>query len=222
MNDRERRRYEMLVRVNQFGIDNAVDFLPGSVGATQFAAVQSRVDTIESTSATQSAGFSQAGQQFEVKATARENLRDEMSAVARTARSMEYGFDGISDLFRMPRNTTDAGLLAAARAFHDNSVTYATDFESYGLPATFRTSLKTAADAFEASFAATASVTDVHVAATADIAENIRLGVQAVRILDAVVRNKYTTNTGKLAAWTSASHVEKDPKSKNASTPPTP
>jgi hypothetical protein len=39
-----------------------------------------------------------------------------------------------------------------------------------------------------------------------------------VRILDAIVKNKYANDPGKLAAWISASHVEKPPKKKE---PPT-
>jgi hypothetical protein len=35
-----------------------------------------------------------------------------------------------------------------------------------------------------------------------------------VRILDGIVRNVYANNPGKLAAWLSASHVEKAPKKK--------
>lgn len=41
----------------------------------------------------------------------------------------------------------------------------------------------------------------------------------ARRILDGIVRNVYRNDTGKLAAWISASHIEKAPKTQ---TPPTP
>ena len=77
----------------------------------------------------------------------------------------------------------------------------------------------TAADAFEASFSNTASATAEHVAATADTSAKLREGMIAKRILDGVVQNKYNNNPGKLAAWLSASHVEKAPKKK---APPTP
>jgi len=192
--------------------DNAADFPAPSVAATQAGLVTTAVNAAEAEGAEQQAGFGEAAQQFEVKATARENLREDMSVIARTARSMEYAFDGISDLFRMPRNATDQTLLAKGRAFHSESGAYEADFIAYGMAAAFRLDLKNACDAFEASFTATASATGEHVEATADIAESIRLGVQAVRVLDGPVRNKYATDTGKLAAWTSASHVEKDPK----------
>lgn len=58
-----------------------------------------------------------------------------------------------------------------------------------------------------------------HVAATADISALIRQGMIIVRILEGIVKNKYAANPGKLAAWLSASHVEKAPKKKD---PPTP
>lgn len=39
----------------------------------------------------------------------------------------------------------------------------------------------------------------------------VRTGMVAVRTLDGIMRNTYATNPGKLAAWLSASHVEKAP-----------
>ncbi len=62
-------------------------------------------------------------------------------------------------------------------------------------------------------------VTAEHVAATADTAAKIREGMIIVRVLDGIVKNKYANDPGKLAAWISASHVEKAPKKP---VPPTP
>lgn len=176
------------------------------------------VNETETESAAQQSGFGEAAQQFEVKDTCRENLRDEMSAISRTAKSMEYAFDGIGDKFKFQRNMSDASMLAKARAFHSESLTYNADFIAYGLPATFRADLDAAADAFEASFSNTASATAEHVAATADEASKVRQGMIKVRILDGIVKNRYANDPGKLAAWISASHVEKAPK-KKAPTP---
>ena len=75
------------------------------------------------------------------------------------------------------------------------------------------------ADAFEATFATQGSAIDSHVEATAEIGESIQRGMVARRILDGIVRNVYKSNTGKTAAWTSASHIEKDPKKKETPTP---
>jgi hypothetical protein len=57
-----------------------------------------------------------------------------------------------------------------------------------------------------------------HVAATAETSAKIREGMVAVRVVDGIVQNVYDADPGKLAAWLSAKHVEKDPKAK-AQTP---
>lgn len=209
MNASDRRRFEMLVRVNQFGIDNAGDFT--GIATAKFAEIGAIVGDTELQGAAQQAGFGEAAMQFEVKDTAREDLRDEMSAISRTAKSMEYSFDGIGEQFRFQRNMPDATMLVKARAFATEAVAYQADFIAYGLPAAFIADLTAAADAFEASFGETASATAEHVAATAQTAATIRQGMIATRTLDGIVRNRYTNDPGKLAAWISASHVERRP-----------
>jgi hypothetical protein len=52
------------------------------------------------------------------------------------------------------------------------------------------------------------------VIATADTAAKIPEGTVAVRVVEGVVQNKYANDPGKLAAWFSAKHVERDPKKK--------
>ena len=221
MNDSDRRRYEMLVRVNQFGTDNAADFPGPSVATDQFSKLGNFVDDAEIQSADQQSGLSEAASAVEQKATHREDLREAMAAISRTARSMEYAFDGISDQFRFRRNLADADLLVKARSIAADAVAHSADFIAYGMQATFIADLTAIADDFEASFASNASATADHVEATALVSESIRQGMVCVRILDGVVKNRYADNPGKLAAWASASHVEKAPK-KAAPTPPTP
>jgi hypothetical protein len=217
MNDSERRYYERGVRVSQFGIENAGDF--SGRATAEFANVTALVNATESEAAKQQSGFGEAGQQFEVKDTAREDLRDLMSTISRTAKSMEYEIDGISDKFLFRRNLNDADLLAKARAFITEAAPYNLNFKEYGMDATFITDLTVLADAFEATFASTASATAEHVSATAETASKLRQMNVSVRILDGIVKNKYANNPGKLAAWISASHVEKAPKKKTTPTP---
>jgi hypothetical protein len=221
MNDRDRRRYEMQVRVVQFGTDNSADFT--GIATAKFAELEGLVDEIEAESAQQQSGFGESAQQHEVKDTARENLRDEMSAIARTARSMEYAFDGISELFSFQRNLPDADLLARARAFLLDIPNHKPNFIAYGLPALFDANLLVAADVFEGTFTFVSAATEEHVEATANIGAKIREGMIIVRTLNGIVRNVYSGNPGKLAAWTAASHVESDPqKAPPPAPPPTP
>lgn len=55
---------------------------------------------------------------------------------------------------------------------------------------------------------------ELHVTATAEIGESVRRGMIARRILDGIVRNVYKNDPSKLAAWSSASHIEKGPMKK--------
>lgn len=217
MNDGDRLRYEMQVRVDTFGTDNAADFT--GLAPTLFVDLAALVNDAQSKASAQQSGFGESAQQYEVKDTCRENLRDEMSAISRTSKSMEYAFDGISNKFFFQRNMADADMLAKARAWQTELVPYKSDFVNYGLDGAFIDDLIAAADAFEASFSSTASARAEHVAATADISAKIRQGMIIVRTLDGIVRNRYANDPGKLAAWLSASHVEKAPKKKD---PPTP
>lgn len=217
MNDYDRRRYEMLVQVKQFGIDNTADM--NTTAQNKFTIIGTLVDEIETESAEQQSGFSEAAQQTAVKGTARENLRDRMADTRNTARGMEPDFDGIYNKFRFERGMNDASLLARARAFIIEAAPYKSDFANYSLSPDIVAELTTLADAFEATFATTATATAEHVEATASVADKISQGMIQTRSVSPIVENIYSTDPGKLAAWRSASHVEKPPKKK---APPTP
>lgn len=213
MTGSERRRLEAFIRIRQFGVDNAPDFPAGSIGAAQFAVIAAIIDEIEQFAGDQAAGWGDARQTFATKGTARENLREELYDISQTSRSMQYQFDGIEDKFRMPTNMSDQNMLATARAFYSESLAYDADFQAYGLDKNFRADLLAAIEAFEQSLNPTGSAIDDQVAGTAQIGDAIRRGMIARRILDGVVKNTYRNNVGKLAAWLSASHIERAPKS---------
>ena len=212
MTDSETRRLETFIRVRQFGADNQADFPDGSIGATQFAEIDAVIGEVETLAGEQSAGRGAARQDFATKDTARENLREALYEITRTARSMKYQFDGIEAKFQMPENRSDQSLLATGRAFYDESADYQQAFEDYGLDRNFRPDLLADVEAFENSLDPTGSAIDSHVEATARIGAAIGRGMVARRILDGVVKNKYRNNVGKLAAWLSASHIERAPK----------
>ncbi len=212
MNDQERYRYETFLRERQFGFDNVADFPPASIGGIQFAEISAVIALIEQFAADQAAGFGSSGFAFSGKETARENLREALYEIVRTARSMVYQFPGITEIFRVQRNINDAGMLALANAFIIELPPYLTAFEDYGLPKNFQIALQADIDAYEASLPATGTAIDERVEATADLGAAIRRGMIAHRILKGVVGNKYRNDVGKLAAWLSASHIERAPK----------
>lgn len=212
MDDNERRRIDMLIRVRQFGIDNAADFPANSVGAAQFALLTDLMNDIEQFAEIQATSIGDARQLFVNKQTARENLREDLYEIVRTARSMEYQFNGITAKFRMPRSQNDQNLLSIARAFYDQSEQFNADFTAYGMDANFRAALETAIDEFDMSLNPPATAIDGQVAATAELGDAVGRGMIARRVLDGVVKNKYKNNVGKLSAWLSASYIERPPK----------
>ena len=57
MTDSERRRLETFIRIKQFGADQAGDFPPGSIAATQFGVIGGVIGEVEQFSGDQAASF---------------------------------------------------------------------------------------------------------------------------------------------------------------------
>lgn len=208
MNYHERNRYNMFIKVRQFGADNSTDFPAGSVGETQFLVISTVIAGINELAARQTGGMGEARLSYVSKDTARENLRESVTNISRTAKAMEYEIAGISERFRLVRGSSEQKLIATAKSFLIAVNSHQIDFIRYGLSADFVDELSENINAFEETLNAPASARGTHVEATAEIGEKIRQGMQAVRILDTVVKNIYRNNVGKLAAWTTASNVE--------------
>ncbi len=221
MNDDSRRKWEGFQRMHQFGVDNASDFGAGSPAFVAFTQLGTLVGNVDTSAAEQSGAEGQIGLLVEYKSNVRETVRDKIQAINRLARSMVYTFPGIDDLFKMPRNSNDADLPAAGRAFHTNSGTagYEAAFIARGLPGDFRDTLHDACDDFESAMSNLASKQADRAEATAEITDWILQGMRLRRALDGIVRTVYDNNPGKLAAWLQAAHIEKAPSKPK---PPTP
>lgn len=212
MDDREQKRKATFLRVKVFMADNSAKFPAGSIAAVKMVELSEIIDLLDELGGDQAAGLSESRFSFAGKNTSRENVREDLSDIARTARSMNYQFPDIAEKFRMPRGNNDAQLLAAARSFLAEATLRKDDFIAYGMPADFLEDLKADIEAFEEALNMTGSAIDSHVEATAAIDEAIRKGMIILRILSGIVKNVFRNDAGKLAAWTSASHIEKAPK----------
>jgi len=225
MKDPERRRSEMLTRVRDFGASH-VDAFPAATsrGAELFADVRAIVEELETHAAAQSSGRSAGAQGTESRAAARAELSDALEAISRTARAMSFDAPGIAERFRLPRgNRNDQQLLNSARAFKADAAPLKAEFIRHELPADFLADLDARIIAFESAINAQNSSRETRVSATEAIDTSIERGLTAVRQLDAVVRNKFHDDPATLAAWTSASHVERAPRpaTKQTAAPPT-
>ncbi|MFN2454160.1 MAG: hypothetical protein ABR577_08060 [Pyrinomonadaceae bacterium] len=216
MNDQEKRRYEMLTRVRDFGAMHTTDFPASTLGNQLFTTIGTIVTELDAHAANQSSGIRASQQGTTSKAVARDRLRRALEEISRTARSMAFAAPGLDSKFHLPRTRKggDQELLNAARSFAADAAPLKTEFIRHELPATFLADLDADIESFEQSVTFKHQGTDTHVAATAAIDEAIEGGTNAVRQLDAIIRNKFRDDSATLAAWTSASHTERAPRPK--------
>ena len=218
MTDEQREIVNALIRIHQFGIDEAASFT--GIATATFDEVGTIIEGAQATGGDQASAIGDSGEQFGLKGIKREVLRNYVSVTSRTAKSMRYAFPGIEEQFKMPKNRTDADILAAGRAFVTNGLPIKADFQAFGLSADWFTEMTTAADEFEATFGPAASAQADRAEATAEMQDWVVQGMRARRVLDGIVKNVFANNPGKLAAWAQASHIERP--QKKAPTPPTP
>ena len=212
MNDLERNYYNAFVGVRDFGAENAADFKAGSAGANNFAAVGAAADEMEQSGAVQTSGAS--SQMTAQKGLATAELREDLRAINRTARALAVDDADLGALFRMPSGNNEQNLLAAARAFLTGATPLKDRFVEFGLPDDFLEDLQADINHFEQAVSSKGASTGEKVSATASIGDAVQNGLEALRRLRAIVPNKYRDNPAKLAAWTSASHVERAAKKK--------
>ena len=223
MNIHVRRRRDTFIRMKAYRQENPGDFPVPSMQATQMDENDAVVAEIEEIAADQLGNFGEARFEYHSKGVARENLRERLSEISGISDVMSYEFPGIDLLFNIPKNLTDAAMLALGNSFHTNVGDYTDDFIRYGLAATFRADLQTAIDGFEASLTPPEQAVGSQVEATARLGEAVRRGMIARRILMGVMKVKYKNDPAKYQAWLSACHIEKDaPKDEPAPQPPAP
>jgi hypothetical protein len=222
MKDSATRRLETFIRVRRFGASHSSAFPAGSRGAEVLAEVDAVIAEMEADASAQHTGRHAAMAGTALIAAARAELREDLEAIRRTARVMALNSPGLEDKFRLPRKARDQELLAAARSFAQEALPLRQEFTRRGLPADFIEDLNADVEAFGRAIDGKAQQAGARVAATASIDAAIERGTNAVRELDAVVRNVFRADPAALAEWTSASHTERAPRSVAGRTATTP
>jgi hypothetical protein len=218
MTDREREYYNTYVRVRDFGMENAADFPNGSAGATNFQIIATELPKVEASGALQESNIGKAATVS--KESAAIELRTDMREIAETARGLAVDTPEIGALFLMPRGGSHQTLLSAGTAFYDNSAQYEQQFLDYGMPAGFRAGLQAGITALQQAISQQNTTKDTKTGATGSVAASMKIMNEALRRLRSIVPNVYRNNAAKLAAWASASHVERAPKSEDEPQPP--
>lgn len=170
------------------------------------------VSDVQAYADAQASGLSAARQFTQSKAVAREELLRDMAAINRTARSMSQSSPGIEEQFGFDPRLKDQELLTAARNFAAAALPLKAEFVKSGMRPDFLEDLAADTAAFEQALSNRAEQRHTHVGATVTIDDLIERGLKMVRELDPVMRNIFEDNPGKLAAWMSASRVERSPR----------
>jgi hypothetical protein len=216
MKDDETRCFEMFQRVNGFAADESARFASLSYVTSLFDELQGIVTDLQAHAGMQAAGLASAHQSTQNKAAGRAELLRDLSAISRTARSIP----GAEEKFRFSYNLKDQDLLIVARTFQAEALPLKAEFLKRGIRVDFLEDLAADTAAFEQALSNRSEQKRSHVGATASIDDLIEGGMTRVRELDAVMRNLFADDPGKLAAWLSASHVERAPR--RAKSTPTP
>jgi hypothetical protein len=217
MNSVINRTYEMFVRVQSFAAERAASFSEDSLGAETVAVLRKVVEELTEAGTTQTSGLSSVQRATAERMAAREALRESMQAIARTARVMAIDMPGLENKFRLPRSGSVPALLQTARAFAGDALPLKADFLRLEMHESFVEDFKEDIAELERAMGQQNTGRDAHVSATASVETAAERGMNSVRKLDAIVRNKFRDDPATIAAWESARHVESAPRTRRRS-----
>ncbi len=217
MDDENIRRFDRATRVQSFGRDHAAELAPGGKAATLFASLDPIIAKLTEARVGQLRG--PVG-----KATLIEALSEDFKDIARTSRAIALDEPGFNPApFRHPGQYEETPVTTHADALLTLLENQATDtparlaektalrakFVAYEIAADFVEDLRADRDALDACNAAKHSDNQEGVQSTATIDALLLQVNQIVTRLDAAVQNKYKTQPEVLAAWKSASRIER-------------
>ena len=198
MTTMQARRYEMLVRIRDFGKVHADLFPNSSLAREQFAAIGAAVKELSAHAVKRMLG---AREGTASKAAARNALRDRLEALALTARAMAQTAPGLEDKLRVPNPSTDQALLTAGRLFAQEAEPVKGEFIRHALPKTFIADLTTLVDEFEDAIRDRSTSKAESAAAHASIKTALAAGNAAALRLDAMVTNHLVGDPMITAMW---------------------
>lgn len=201
------RRFEMLKRVNQFGVTYAADFPETGLGAQLFQRVAATVTTLDTLSVSHVSELGAARSGVTTKAAARQTLEEAMLAIQRTARSLVYDLPGLRDKFPPPRGLSDQALLTTARAYAQAVNLHQTRFVQHALATDFHAQLLQHITTFAAAVQEKQTAVNAQRTARAGFQQQLAEGIQTVRQLDALIRNTFQRDSVALSEWERAARI---------------
>ncbi len=204
MKKEQKNRYEMFVRVRDFGAANGALFPASSTGGQAFARVAAGVAEIDGHLRSRVVARAEARK---IKADTRAAVVNAMRIITATGRRAVRR-EVASGAFRMPRTWSSKGLVDAAYALIDEARKREAEFVRLGLPPTFIADFVSLVDRLEQ--AVTLRLNSSHnrrrdqagfVAALVQVHDDIRE-------LDVVVPNTVRDDPARLAQWYRARRID--------------
>ena len=201
MNTIERRQYDMLVRIRDFG-DRYGDLFPASSVARQkFATVAAAVAELDAQALAHMAASMSA--RAPRKTMARAALLARLQAVSQTARVLAADAPGLDQQFHLPHKPTDQTLLTAGRKFARDAEPLSSRFVLHGMPVTYIADVHALVDGFERALRDRGVALEARYAARASAKAALLSGLAAVRSLDAIVTNHMHDDAVTRTVWKS-------------------
>jgi hypothetical protein len=215
MTKHERVRYEMFLRVRDFGTMHRDRFPEASKAGQMFAHVADAVAQIEAQGLArlQAVRGGRAG-----KAAARKAMCEWMLVIGRAARDVARTGTGLSAGLRLPKRRSDAALVTAARLFLETCQPVSDELIQLGLSANWVSELTAAIDAFEDRRSSRRAGRYGVSAARAAIDAALDAGFDALHTLDVVVTNTLKDDPVLTAAWRRARAIVEGRPTKDAET----
>ena len=217
MNSFDMRRYDMLVRVREFGNSHADLFPPTSVAGQAFAEISSAIEGLKTHAAGHLSGRGSAREGTTSKTVAREALREDIDAIIRTARALALDTPGMAGKFRPPRGNGDLALLNTARAFARDAAPLKSQFIAFSMPEDFLEDLERDTTEFENASRSRDAGKDAHIAARAALDAEMEKALNALRRLEAAVTNRLNGEPAVLAVWNRARRIAPQPRARSSS-----
>lgn len=220
MDNREIAKYNCFVSICSFGDAHTYKFPPAGFAGGLFTQMKGVVARLDELGGDKVSASGSSRQTTVSKAVARSRLTETLGKMNLAANAMDVTSPGFDAKFRRLRERTDPSLLSAARAYHEDATPLEAEFIKYGMSAGFLAELTTEIADFSHATSEHQNHTQTGVSVTANVDDAIQEGLSIRHRLNAIVRITLSDDSGLLAAWQSASHIEHPGRKPKA--PPTP
>ena len=215
MEDAHHRRRDMALRMKDFTTNNL--FPANSMGAQLAARLDTLLGELDQLVTTQSSSDGLARGSTDTVEAAREAVREDLEAYARTARAIDHQVPGFAERFRLPAGNNDQVFIDTGLAFAENAAPESARFIAFGTPADFIEDLQNDVAALRAAISARSNSVADRKASGALIENKLDEIMLVRREMDAYVRNAHRDDPRVLSEWTSAKHIQRAPKRKKDS-----